>query len=568
MILNAARAMRLGRICIATVLLGSSLTLPSAMAVSLTASPDAFESPKRDDTPSNARDVTPRFRDAWYGFKPHTQSRTFDFVNDATKTSDEDWIRFTVTTGEWAFGQSYLFEAITTRGHVNPVIEVYGPYPVDSALSLPSPTAPGSLGPDPARPDVTQTDPKAIAASQANAWNSGPGASVSFIPPTGQRDYYVRVRPYYQHAGGPDPGFRQGAGSYTLRMKVGQMTRLAGADRLLTAAAISKERFRSGPPASKAVIVANGWSFPDALAGSTLAGMLGCPILLTAPTKLSATTAAEISRLGVDRVYVLGGTGAIAPAVVTSLRSMGLEVEQVAAARRAGTAVEIARTAARIAPTSEVAFVVNAQGFADALAVSPMATHNAAPVLLTERDWLPGEVLAALDDGLLGITDVVIVGGTAAVSAKVEKELKQRLGDTRVRRIQGSTRYHTAREFAVWATDAPRHRARVGTAGNSTALKTLEFGQIGIASGQDFPDALAGGVFCGLAGSPILLTRGSQLSGWVFADLDKTDEIKSGMDYYGSTDRPLLRSYLFGGSSVINDDVFLDADLITGPGIY
>ena len=45
------------------------------------------------------------------------------------------------------------------------------------------------------------------------------------------------------------------------------------------------------------IIIASGQAFPDALSGSALAGVFGCPILLTNKLKLSPDTKSEILRL-------------------------------------------------------------------------------------------------------------------------------------------------------------------------------------------------------------------------------------------------------------------------------
>ncbi len=190
---------RVTRVCIATILLAASVSVPAAAAAPITAPADAYDSPVRDDTPASATDVTGVFAAAYYASNLQSQARTFDFVDDATQTSDEDWLRFTVTANEFHFGQSYLIEAVTAATQVDPVIEVYGPYPPGSTLLRPTPTPPALLGPDPGQPDVTRTDPGAIVASWRTPWSAGTSASVSLLPPAAG-EYYVRVRPYYRQS--------------------------------------------------------------------------------------------------------------------------------------------------------------------------------------------------------------------------------------------------------------------------------------------------------------------------------------------------------------------------------
>jgi hypothetical protein len=327
----------------------SSAVRPTAAS----AAADAYESGAGDDTSGTAREVTSLF--SYFGQQPYTESHTFDIVND-TDGGDEDWLRFSITADEIAFAQSYLIEAVSGDAYVDPVIEVYGP-------DIASPTDPTTLGESATLPDASETDPNALLAGDDGLWFDKRGASVSLVP-TDSGTYWVRVRPYYQFAGGDDPGYRDGAGAYTLRLKIGQMTRLSGMTRVDTAVEISRERFSSAGLDSRAAVVASAYSFPDALAGSTLAGVLGSPILLTSGTSLSPAVALELKRLGVTKVYLLGGRAAVSESVFEALDSLdGVTVERVDGASRVQTAERIASKAAQVGDTSSVAFIVNSQSF-------------------------------------------------------------------------------------------------------------------------------------------------------------------------------------------------------------
>ena len=99
----------------------------------------------------------------------------------------------------------------------------------------------------------------------------------------------------------------------------GSVRRIAGADRFQTAAAVSAAYFS---PGVSTAFVATGLAYPDALAGVSYAASVGAPILLTMPTKLPASTAAELTRLRPGRIIVLGGTAAVSDGVATALRRL------------------------------------------------------------------------------------------------------------------------------------------------------------------------------------------------------------------------------------------------------
>lgn len=97
----------------------------------------------------------------------------------------------------------------------------------------------------------------------------------------------------------------------------GPVTRIAGADRYETAAAVAGRYF----PAAQRAWLATGAAYPDALAATPVAGSTDAPLLLTRPTSLPATTAAQLRRLAPRQVFVAGGSGAVGSAVITAVRA-------------------------------------------------------------------------------------------------------------------------------------------------------------------------------------------------------------------------------------------------------
>jgi hypothetical protein len=95
-------------------------------------------------------------------------------------------------------------------------------------------------------------------------------------------------------------------------------TALVGADRYATSAAVALAIF----PDATGVSVANGMSFPDALAAGPIAGAAGDPLVLVAPTgSLPEPAAAYLSTRGtsVATTQVFGGTAAVSDAVMSEV---------------------------------------------------------------------------------------------------------------------------------------------------------------------------------------------------------------------------------------------------------
>jgi len=275
-----------------------------------------------------------------------------------------------------------------------------------------------------------------------------------------------------------------------------------GTDRIGTAIAASRLAFPDG--SSPDVLIATAYDWPDALGGSALAGVLDAPILLTRQNELPQAVAEEIARLGASRVIILGGTGAVSTDVWFALRALPRiqVVERMPGADRYETA---RRVAARVIEESGVdwdgtALVVTGQTFPDALGGSPLSSARGWPVYLVPPDPAMHSALVAgmRDDG---VTSALILGGTGAVPGGVEAGLDAALGQ--VTRLGGATRYETA----------------VTVARHSVDYAGLSWDDLAIAVGEDFPDALAGGVLQGHYGSVVLLTRGSSLSDATRAEL-------------------------------------------------
>ncbi|GAA6525088.1 cell wall-binding repeat-containing protein [Intrasporangium sp. DVR] len=145
-------------------------------------------------------------------------------------------------------------------------------------------------------------------------------------------------------------------------------------------------------------------------------------------------------------------------------------------------------SAASFAPGAPVAYVATGASFPDALAGGPAGGHRGGPVLLTAKSSLPTATQAELQR--LQPAEVVILGGTAAVSSTVEEQLATVA--PKVTRISGEDRYSTAAAVSARTFDTNVPVAYVAT-------------------GANFPDALAGGPAGGSRGGPLLLTAADAL---------------------------------------------------------
>ena len=292
-----------------------------------------------------------------------------------------------------------------------------------------------------------------------------------------------------------------------------KVRRLAGAERVETAALLSAETFPDGAPVA---YVASASTFPDALAAGPLAATRKGPVLLTRRGVLDPTTAAELRRLGPDAVHVLGGPAAVSDDVLAQIRATtAARVGRLGGADRYETAALLSRTAFP-GTGVPVAYIATGSAFPDALAGGALAARGPGPVLLTKRNALPPAVEAELVR--LRPESVVILGGESAVSDAVVARLTSVTG-TVPQRLAGGDRFATS--------------AAIGA---SSVAGGVAF----VATGADFPDALASVPATKLADAPMLLVSRDRVPTSVAALLAKL--------------RP-SEVVVLGGQSAVSDEV-------------
>jgi YVTN family beta-propeller protein len=271
--------------------------------------------------------------------------------------------------------------------------------------------------------------------------------------------------------------------------------RLAGSDRFGTAVAASRLGFPTGNAGG--VVLARADDYADALVAAPLAAAKHAPLLLTSGASLPATTQAELQRVLAPgaTVYLLGGPAAIPTSVQTELNTLGYQTVRFQGANRYATAVAVAGALG----DPGTVLLTTGVNFPDGLAAGPAAAHIGAAVLLTEGATMPAETQGYLT---AHATTAYALGGPAVTA------------DPTATAVQGADRYATAAAIAAKFFAAP-----------TTA---------GVATGANFPDALAGGALLAYTGGPLLLTDPARLSAATIAYL-VANPTATAVDLFGST---------------------------------
>lgn len=280
-----------------------------------------------------------------------------------------------------------------------------------------------------------------------------------------------------------------------------EVGRVGGANRYETAALIAGQYPDDEP--IETVYITNGRAFADALSASSPAananvpttmekfGGVPAPVLLTRQDSLPDATTDALDAIDPSQIVVLGGPAAVSDDVATELEAYG-EVERIGGANRYETSALLAELSGE-----DVDVVYLASGaddnFPDALSGGALAGSQNAPVLLTRPDRVDEATEAALDD--LNPDEIVVLGGSRAVSDAVYDEVGAN------RRLAGDTRYDTSVEVS----------------------KEFDADIDGtyVASGQEWPDALAGSALSGFLGQPITLSETDDVPDVVMDELDR-----------------------------------------------
>lgn len=290
--------------------------------------------------------------------------------------------------------------------------------------------------------------------------------------------------------------------------------RISGANRYDTAVQVSKAVFDK----SYYAILASGENFLDALPASTLANAFGAPILLVQKSSVPKETYAELDRLKVENVYILGGKATVNESVEKALKAKGYEVQRIGGKNRYETSELIFKELLEFTTIDEIAVASNE---ADAVSSSGLRGDKIALILINDK--APSDFVKSLE------VKKTCLGGTNSISESTYKAI----GSSK--RIAGSNRFATALKIAE-ASNKPN---------------------VIVVNGYNFVDAFTGSVYAYKKEADILLTQ------------DKALNQETG-DYIQKLNPKEIT--IIGGKNSVSEDVYKklitmvkDEDVISDP---
>lgn len=299
---------------------------------------------------------------------------------------------------------------------------------------------------------------------------------------------WVRA-PHHCPDTGPSPSVAT-AGALDFRIE-----RLAGSGRYAAAAAISREFFA---PGERLVVIASGEAYADGIAAGPYAAAKGAPVLFVTRDRVPAATASELDRLRPSEIQVLGGPATISDAVMYELSNRwtdegGSRISgdtRLTLPHARAPSASPARCARHMSPRAGSGRTDSPVGLEPPSRAppccSPSRTHG------PRRDRGRAAPPRPQADHP--------AGGPTSVRPEVL---------TALTRIAPTER--------VWvATAMPPHWALISARFFGAARPALM-----VATGANFPDALAGSAAAVLTRGPILLSRGAILPPGTSAELTR-----------------------------------------------
>lgn len=266
--------------------------------------------------------------------------------------------------------------------------------------------------------------------------------------------------------------------------------RIWGKDRYETAVKISQNGWKDG---ANCVILSSGEGYADALCAAPLAKIKDAPILLTKKDTLDSNTLEELKRLGVNRVYIVGGQGSVAKEVENKIKSeTNSKVERIEGKDRYETSIKIAEKLGTVNKNNQPKELILASGenYADALSAAPVGAIREIPIILTKSNEFPSKTKEYIKK--CNANKTYVIGGQASISDSIKNSLP------RSKRIYGKDRFETNVAVAkAFPSDFEFRKPYVALGAGST--------------GNEFADALAVSALAAKNSAPVILT-GKNLS--------------------------------------------------------
>ena len=261
------------------------------------------------------------------------------------------------------------------------------------------------------------------------------------------------------------------------------------------------------------IVLVNGNALVDGLAAAPLASSIAdktsrkVPMLLTEADHLPKATVKFLKELMADHlvgnnksatIHLVGGESVLNKSLEKELRGLGFKIERYDGDNREETSLLVMDAVRKNNGKDSKAFVVGAEGEADAMSISAVAADQKTPIVVAEKGGISEDAVYELKG-----MDTTIVGGKTVVTARDENALREEAKS--VNRIYGDNRKATNAKVIEKYYNESGFAEGVGRAQNVIVAKDGQRRPI------DLVDALAAANMAATKKAPIVLAT-SKLS--------------------------------------------------------
>ncbi len=298
-----------------------------------------------------------------------------------------------------------------------------------------------------------------------------------------------------------------------------QVTRLDGN----SVSTIGTRAVDKGWQKSDYAVIVNENDSPDMISASILARKYSAPVIFSDSDILNGYQMSQITKLGVKKVFLVGGTAVLSANFEFIFQTSGISCERICGADRYQTSIAIAK---RIGTQNGVTIVAG-DDYIDALSMIPIAGKLQMPIILSRKDVLDSVQKKFVAENV--IPKSYVIGNADLISNNVVSKLPN------VQRI--------ATGFDVYS----RNLNIINTFKSS-----LDFSNIFLAINDNSVSGLGGSVFAALNGNPIILADNISEKPYIESLLseNKTTNIYALGDQYTIKDDFL--NDIVGGTNALN----------------
>lgn len=206
--------------------------------------------------------------------------------------------------------------------------------------------------------------------------------------------------------------------------------KIVGSDRYDSMVKINKERWNK----SKDAVLINVYSTSDAISAAPFAYAKDIPMFFTESFELDENIKKEFKRLGVEKLYLIGGKNSISKKLEKSINKMGIDTERIFGKNSYETSLALANKLAELVDVNQLTVVSLNEGKADGVAMASPASKNNMPIITMNKSGR-SKLMEFIEDN--NIEKVYFIGNEDRFSQKFLDKIENSI------RINGENRYDT-----------------------------------------------------------------------------------------------------------------------------